>query len=517
MTLDRSTNLERLKSQTIWDLVIVGAGATGASIALDAASRGLSVVLIDRFDFGKGTSSRSTKLVHGGVRYLAQGNISLVRDALHERSLLRKNAPHTVHEMSFLVPCRSWFEKIWYSLGFVVYDWLAGKSGFSRAKRLSADQCADYVPTIAPEMAKHGVLYSDGQFDDAQLLLSIVQTAAEHGAVVCNYVKAINLLKDSSGRITGIQVIDTESDSNPLEPTTIDIQSRCVINATGPFCDELRISDEADTKPMIAPSQGVHIVLDRSFLPGDAAVIVPKTSDGRVIFMIPWLGHTVVGTTDTPIANPVSEPQATEEEIAFLLETSGAYLSKKPTRQDISSVFVGIRPLVKAKAAGTSTSKLSRDHTILISSSGLITITGGKWTTARKMAEDCVDRAIESAGLPKSKCVTKDLPLHGVDDHAKAELVLRDAALGEPLVEGYPLRAVDVVWAARYQMARTVEDVLARRNRLLFLRARDAINAAPLVASILARELGREDAWIDEQLVQFRQLAKSYLPPRTIV
>jgi glycerol-3-phosphate dehydrogenase len=510
MSLDRATSIERLKSQQLWDFVIVGAGATGASVALDAASRGFSVVLLDRHDFGKGTSSRSTKLVHGGVRYLAQGNISLVRDALHERSLLRQNAPHTVHEMSFLVPCKSWFEKLWYSLGFLVYDGLAGKSGFERAKRLNAQQCAQYVPTIAPQMARHGVLYSDGQFDDAQLLLDIVQTASEHGAVVCNYVQATGLIKDSQGRICGVRAIDAEDTANAK---TIELQARCVINATGPFCDELRLLDRPEEKPIIAPSQGVHIVLDESFLPGDAAVIVPKTSDGRVIFMIPWHHHTVIGTTDTPIAKAIDEPKAQDEEIEFLLKTSGQYLSKKPTRSDILSVFVGIRPLVQAKAASKSTSKLSRDHTILISQSGLITITGGKWTTARKMAQDCVDRAMEAAGLPHAQCITKGLALHGSDSVSKTQLAAHDTALGLPIIEGYALRVVDVVWAARYQMARTVEDVLARRTRWLFLRARLAVQAAPLVATILARELGRDDAWIDQQLIAFRELARSYLPP----
>ena len=517
MSLNRSTNLDRLKSSTVWDLVVVGAGATGASIALDAASRGLTVALVDRADFGKGTSSRSTKLVHGGVRYLAQGNIGLVRDALHERSLLRNNAPHTVHEMSFLVPCKSWLEKVWYGLGFVLYDMLAGKSGFAKAKRLNASQCRDYVPTIAPEMARHGVLYSDGQFDDAQLLLNIVQTADEHGAVVSNYVQAESFLKNSDGRITGVRLIDLES-RFPLEKSvgSFDVQARCVINATGPFCDELRVADQPTTKPIIAPSQGVHIVLDHSFLPGDAAVIVPKTSDGRVIFLIPWHGHTVVGTTDTPIERATQEPIATEDEIHFLLETAGAYLSKKPSRSDILSIFVGIRPLVKAKSGGSNTSKLSRDHTILISESGLITITGGKWTTARKMAEDCVDRAIESVGLAKARCITKDLPLHGLDLEGKAELVAQDRSLGLPIVEGYPLKPVDVIWAARFQMARTVEDVLARRDRLLFLRARDAIEAAPTVALILAKELEKGDEWIDQQLIEFRSLAMNYLPSRTM-
>jgi glycerol-3-phosphate dehydrogenase len=416
--------------------------------------------------------------------------------------------------MSFLVPCKSWLEKIWYSLGFVVYDWLAGKSGFAKARRLDAKQCASVVPTIAPEMARHGVLYSDGQFDDARLLLDIVQTAAQHGAVVCNYVRADALLKDSTGKITGVRLIDLEQPIDGSGTESIDVQGRCIINATGPFCDELRLADDSKNAPMIAPSQGVHIVLDRSFLPGDAAVIVPKTSDGRVIFMIPWLGHTVVGTTDTPIAKSVIEPTATHEEIEFLLKTSGDYLSKKPTRDDILSVFVGVRPLVKAKSQGSNTSKLSRDHTILIDRSGLVTITGGKWTTARKMAEDCVDRAIESVGLAHAKCVTKNLKLHGLETNEKANLVAADPAMGRTILEGYPLKVVDVVWAVRHQMARAVEDVLARRDRLLFLRAGRAIEAAPAVAAIIATELGNDDAWIDRQLTQFRELAESYLPPR---
>ena len=518
MGLDRWTSIERLKSQAVWDFVIIGAGATGASVALDAASRGFSVVLLDRHDFGKGTSSRSTKLVHGGVRYLAQGNIRLVRDALHERSLLRQNAPHAVHEMSFLVPCKYRLEKRWDSLGFLVYDGLAGKSGFARAKCLDARQCAVLVPTIAPRMARHGVLYSDGQFDYARLLMDIVQTASEHGAVVCTYVQVADLIKDGGGRVCGVRAIDLEEeqDTKPIDmrtSETLDLQARCVINATGPFCDELRQVDFPEDKPIIAPSQGVHIVLDRSFLPTDSAVIVPKTSDGRVIFMIPWHGHTVVGTTDTPIAKSVDEPTAKDQEIDFLLKTSGEYLSKKPTRSDILSVFVGIRPLVQAKAASAQTSKLSRDHTILISPSGMITIAGGKWTTARKMAQDCVDRAIEESGLPFTKCVTKNLALHGSDAQAKAQLVAKDATLGLPLLQGCPLRVVDVVWAARHQMARTVEDVLARRTRLLFLRAREAVEVSPMVATLLAKELHHNDAWIDQQLVEFRRLAKSYLPP----
>jgi glycerol-3-phosphate dehydrogenase len=503
----RDESIGKLRSQKHWDMLVIGGGATGASIALDAATRGLSVALIERDDFGKGTSSRSTNLVHGGVRYLAQGNISLVREALHERTRLRNNAPHVVHELSFLVPCANRLQQIWYSLGFFVYDWLAGKSGFTRAKRFNAAECLASVPTIAKEQAKYGILYSDGQFDDTRLLLNILQSASERGATVCNYVRATDFIKNTQGKITGVIATDVESASDTAFP----IQATCVINATGAFCDELRSKDSRSNKPMIAPSQGVHIVLSKSFLPGNCAVIVPKTSDGRVIFMIPWHDHTVVGTTDTPIDRPVDEPDARREEIDFLLKTSGEYLSKKPTNADILSVFTGIRPLVRSGAVGN-TSKLSRDHTIEIASSGLVTITGGKWTTARSMAEDCVNR-VQNHFPNAGACATKNLALHGSDRDRIDDLLAQDPALAQQLVPQYPIRDVDVVFAARHEMARSVEDVLARRTRLLFLNARAASLAAPRVAQLLANELKKDDRWVAEQLQLFNETASHFLPP----
>jgi glycerol-3-phosphate dehydrogenase len=503
----RDESIRKIRSQNHWDILVIGGGATGASIALDAATRGLSVALIERDDFGKGTSSRSTKLVHGGVRYLAQGNISLVREALHERTRLRNNAPHVVHELSFLVPCANRLQQIWYSLGFFVYDWLAGKSGFTRAKRFNAAECLVSVPTIAREQAKYGILYSDGQFDDTRLLLNILQSASESGATVCNYVRATDFIKNTQGKITGVIATDVESASD----TTFPIQATCVINATGAFCDELRSKDSRSNKPMIAPSQGVHIVLSKSFLPGNCAVIVPKTSDGRVIFMIPWHDHTVVGTTDTPIDRPVDEPDARREEINFLLKTSGDYLSKKPTDADILSVFTGIRPLVRSGAVGN-TSKLSRDHTIEIASSGLVTITGGKWTTARRMAEDCVNQ-VQNHFPNVGACATKNLALHGSDHDLIDNLLAQDPTLAQQLVPQYAIRDVDVVFAARHEMARSVEDVLARRTRLLFLNARAANIAAPRVAQLLARELKKDDRWVAEQLQLFNETASHFLPP----
>ncbi len=510
--MNRESAVKQLQTTPHWNIVIIGGGATGASIALDAASRGLRVALIERDDFGKGTSSRSTKLVHGGVRYLAQGNVSLVRDALHERTLLRTNAPNVVHELSFLVPCANRLQHLWYAMGFFVYDLLAGKSGFAKARRLNQRQCQQRVPTIAPSKSKFGILYSDGQFDDSRLLIDIVKTAHSLGAVVCNYLEATGLVKDDQGKVVGVRVVQREGSDGP---ESFELIADCVINATGPFCDELRKVNDSATKPMIAPSQGVHIVLDKSFLPGDSAVIVPKTSDGRVIFMIPWLGHTVIGTTDTPIERAVSEPAAREEEIEFLLRTSSEYLSKQPTRSDILSIYTGIRPLVRSGAVGK-TSKLSRDHTIEIATSGLITITGGKWTTARKMAQDCVDQALVSAsmrGVQPVPCSTRTLSLIG-DEGSKITAMLRESPeLAEPLVTGYPYRLVDVIFAARYEMGRSIEDILARRTRLLFLNAAAALKAAPGVARLLAVELNKDTVWIDEQLKQFRETAAHFLPP----
>ena len=350
--MDRARSLHRMEADPdfLWDMVVVGGGATGASVALDAASRGYSVALLERSDFGKGTSSRSTKLVHGGVRYLAQGNISLVREALRERTLLRQNAPHVVHELSFVVPCKNIFEKCWYRIGFFVYDFLAGASGFHRARGLTPSECMKLAPGLSPQKARGGVLYSDGQFDDARLLINILQTATEHGAAVLNYANVESISKDANGKIDGVLVRDLETGiTHPLK-------SRCLVNATGPFVDEVRRLDSTTNEPMVSASQGVHIVLSRDFLRGNTAVIVPKTSDGRVIFLIPWHDHVVVGTTDTPIERPVEEPRALREEIEFLLSTAGQYLIRKPTLADIRSLFTGIRPLVSQKGKGRNTS-----------------------------------------------------------------------------------------------------------------------------------------------------------------
>jgi glycerol-3-phosphate dehydrogenase len=503
-----------------WDFLVIGGGATGVGVAVDAASRGYDVMLLEGDDFGKGTSSRSTKLVHGGVRYLGQGNISLVMEALKERGRLRGNAPHLVHDLAFVVPSYDWWESPFYGLGLKVYNALSGKYKFGPSQILSREETIERLPTIRTEGLRGGVVYHDGQFDDARLLINLAQTAVEQGATLLNYARVTSLTRDGAGFIDGALAIDGETGE------TLHAHAKVVINATGAFCDGVRKLADPSAKPMIAPSQGIHLVFDRSFLPVASAIMVPHTSDGRVMFAIPWHGRTLVGTTDVPLSIVSLEPRATAAEIDFILDTAGRYLTRPPSRSDILSVFAGIRPLVRAGDA-KNTAALSRDHTIHIDGSGLLTIAGGKWTTYRNMAEDCVDQALVLAELPERPCVTESLRIHGHDDDAQRhgdlavygsdasgilDLARSDPALAERLDPALATIAAQVVWAARHEMARTVEDVLSRRSRALILDARAAIRMAPRVAELMAAELGRDEAWRAGQVEAFTRLARGYLP-----
>ena len=516
--MNRQDVIDRLSQPITWDMVIIGGGATGVGIAVDAASRGYAVALVEQHDFGKGTSSRSTKLVHGGVRYLEQGNISLVMEALKERGLLRQNAPHLVTNLAFVVPNYDWWEAPFYGLGLKVYNVLAGKYGFGHSQILSRDETLERLPTIRTEGLLGGVVYYDGQFDDARLLVNLVQTAQEQGAAVANYVEAIAITKGGDGFVDGVLARDAESGRE------LTLRGKVVINAAGPFSDRVRRLAEPDASRLIAPSQGVHLVFPSSFLRGTSAIMVPHTSDGRVMFAIPWHGHTVVGTTDTPIAEPTLEPVALEEEIAFILDTAGRYLDRPPTRADVLSVFVGIRPLVKSGHSRL-TAALSRDHTIHIDASGLLTTTGGKWTTYRHMAEAAVDQAADLARLPERPCVTRTLGIHGFhqsretpgrlslygsDAPAVQALAASDPALSAPLDAELPYTGAEIVWGVREELARTLEDVLARRTRALFLNARAAVRMAPAAAALVARELGKDDAWTRSEVDRFARLARQY-------
>lgn len=481
-----------------WDLVVGGGGATGAGVALDAAARGYSVLLLERSDFGAGTSSRSTKLVHGGVRYLRQGHVGLVLEALRERGRLLRNAPHVVHDLAFVLPCYRRRDVAVYGMGMKAYDLLAAWGGFGRSKVVSAGEVVRRLPTVRSAGLRGGVVYHDGQFDDARLLIDLLRTAAGLGATVLNYAPVIGLTRGVGGAVNGVVFRDAESGAERQAAAKV------VVNAAGPFCDDVRRMADPSAPPLLAASQGSHVVLDRSFLPSADALLIPETPDGRVLFAIPWHGHTLVGTTDVAIPSAPAEPVPTPAEIDFILETAGRYLSRPPRREDVLSTFAGVRPLVQA--VGKSTAALSRDFALRVDAPGLLTITGGKWTTYRSMSEACVDRAAAVCGLPKRKCVTRDLAIAAA---GKAES-------GEVLHTRLPYTTADVVRAVRSEMARTVADVLARRTRALFLNAGAAVEVAPRVADVMARELARDAAWVAEQVRAFEELAKGYRVPSEV-
>ena len=498
-------------------MCIIGGGATGLGVAVDAASRGFSTILLEQYDFSKGTSSRATKLVHGGVRYLQQGNVKLVTEALHERGILRRNAPHLVKNQSFIVPNYKWWEGPFYGIGLKVYDWMAGSLGLGKSRLLSREETLELAPTLDAEGLRGGVLYHDGQFDDARLAIELAKTAAGQGAVMLNYCKVDGLEKEN-GRVSGVSVTDT------LTGKTYSVKAKTVINATGVFTDTILRMDDPDSEPIIAPSQGVHLVLDKEFLPGEAAILVPHTDDGRVLFAVPWHDKIIIGTTDTPVAKAEIEPRALPAEIGFILQQIGRYLKREPRKEDIRSVFAGLRPLVKS--SGKKTAELARDHVVMVAESGLITITGGKWTTYRRMAEDTVDTAITRGGLPQRPCVTSTLSIHGAaeidpadplhfhgtDANAIRELVVEQPRWGEKLHPRLPYILAEIVWAVREELCMTVEDALSRRTRSLLLDARAAIESAGTVAELLAAEMGQDQQWQETQVTAFKAVADGYLP-----
>jgi glycerol-3-phosphate dehydrogenase len=502
----------------VWDVIVVGGGATGLGTALESSSRGYSTLLLEQADFAKGTSSRSTKLAHGGVRYLQQGDVSLVVEALHERGLMMRNAPHLVRNQAFVIPTYDWWGGPFYTVGMKVYDVLAGKLGLGPSKSLSKEETLELIPTVESEGLKGGVIYYDGQFDDARLAINIAQTCADTGGTLINYMKVKGLLK-SDGMVSGVIAEDVETGKEHQ------IRSRVVVNATGVFVDDILKMDDPEARDIVRPSQGVHVVLDKDFLPGESAIMVPKTEDGRVLFVVPWNNKCIVGTTDTPVEKTSLEPRALEEEVAFILEHAARYLSKDPTREDVLSVFAGLRPLVST-GDGKSTSQISRSHSLLVSVTGLVTITGGKWTTYRRMGEDAIDKAALIAGLDERPTKTKDLRIHGwlknvdrqdpmffygSDSVAIRKMISREPELGEMLHDALPINKAQVVWAAQNEMARTVEDFLSRRTRALLLNARASKEMAPEVAKIMARELGKDEKWEKSQIETYQNLANDYL------
>lgn len=496
-----------------WDVIIIGGGATGLGAAVEAASRGHSVLLLEGHDYAKGTSSRSTKLVHGGVRYLAQGNVSLVREALRERGLLRKNAPHLVRDLKFVIPGYEWWSGPFYGIGLKMYDVLAGKLSLGSTKTLNKEAALKLTPTLQPDGLMGGIVYHDGQFDDSRLAITLLKTLEDHGGVALNYAPVVGLIKND-GKVVGVVWRDEETGEKH------EARAKAVVNATGVWVDDIRKMEDPNAKSMLSPSQGVHIVVDKKFLPGDSAIMIPRTDDGRVLFAVPWHDHVVIGTTDTAVPKADFEPRALEDEIEFILRTAGRYMSPAPTRADVQSVYAGLRPLVKP-ADDADTKAISRDHTIVISDGGLITVTGGKWTTYRRMGEDTINRAEKQGGLPERLTVTPGLHLHGWSeeerlDHWKvygndAPKIQQLEGADKQLHPALPYTEAEIRWGIRDEQARTLEDLLARRTRALLLNAKASEEIAPRVAEILAEELGKDAAWKDAQLATYKALADGYM------
>ncbi len=516
----RSTLINRLESSQTWDVIIIGGGATGLGVALDSATRGYKTLLLEQVDFAKGTSSRSTKLVHGGVRYLAQGNIGLVREALFERGLLMKNAPHLVNDLVFIVPAYSFFDSLLYTIGLKFYDILAGKLSFGKSLKINKKETTLRLGTLKPYKLRGGIVYHDGQFDDSRLAINLAQTCIENGGIALNHFKVTGLTKNNLGNITGVQAKDMQTNKH------YKLDAKVVINATGVFADDILFMDNPDARKTIRPSQGIHLVLDKSFMPGPDALMIPKTDDGRVLFIVPWQNKLIVGTTDTLVDEHSLEPKALDDEIEFILSTANRYLMKKVTRKDVLSIFAGLRPLAAPTGTNEKTKEISRSHKIFVSDSGLISIIGGKWTTFRRMAQDTIDKSIALGYLTKKSCRTKDLMIHGAmiqnnhkthlavygsDQEGLQSLIDTNPVLGEKLHPKYEFLKAEVVWSVRNEMARTLDDVLARRVRILFHDAQAAIDVAPVAAEIMAKELNQDKLWMKDQIDSFNLIAKKYI------
>lgn len=520
LIMNRDTSIALLNQNTItWDVIIIGGGATGLGIALDATLRGYQTLLLEQADFTKGTSSRSTKLVHGGVRYLAQGNISLVFEALHERGLLFKNAPHLTQNLSFIIPSYRVWGGYFYTLGLKIYDLLAGRLSLGHSTFIPAKEVHEHLPNLKTQHLKNGTMYHDGQFDDTRLGINLAQTSVENGAHLLNYMPVTGLEKDEKGQIHRVLATDLETGKR------YSLKTKAAINATGVFADSILNMDEREKKPFIMASQGTHLVFDSKFFPSDYALMIPKTSDGRVLFAIPWYNKVVVGTTDTIVEQESLEPRALQQEVDFILNNLNRYLIKPVTKADVLSVFSGLRPLARPEKEQLKTKEISRSHKIIVSESGLVTIIGGKWTTYRRMAEDTLDRIIKMGILAPRKCRTADFKIHGyslnkdpknplqrygTDAEGILKLVEENPQWGEKLHPDYPFIKAEVIWAVRYEMARKVEDILARRLRMLFLDARTAVVIAPEVARLIANERDKNDTWIQEEIRSFGVLARGY-------
>lgn len=514
--MNRSQQIQQLKSTHHWDIIIIGGGATGLGAAVDAAARGYKTLLVEQYDFGKGTSSRSTKLIHGGVRYLQQGNIRLVRDALKERGLLLKNAPHLAHRLKLVMPSYRWYETLYYGLGLKVYNFLSGKLSLGKSEMLSIKRTQEYIKGLDGKRLSGGVAYYDGQFDDARLCVTLALTAADVGGTILNYAKVVNLIREND-KVKGVVIHDT------INNETFEARSTIVVNATGVFVDEVLKMDDDGLEKAISPSQGIHIVVDKQFFPGEQALFIPRTDDGRVLFAVPFHDKVIIGTTDTSVEQASIEPVAKEEEVEFVINHFNRYVHTGLQRSDVKSVFAGLRPLIKIPGQ-KKTAVLPRDHTIWESKGGMINISGGKWTTYRKMAQEVILKSHYAGGLAYTRCQTETMKLHGwikkpdYDDplhyygsDAAAIRYLQHQGYSQTIHPNLHYTIAEVMWAVGNEMAMTVEDVLSRRTRTLILDAKAAIEAAPLVADIMMKEMNKDEAWKQQQLNDFYKVAEGYV------
>ena len=516
MSFDRSQQLQQLDENKLWDVLVIGGGATGLGIALEATTRGYKTLLLEQADFAKGTSSRSTKLVHGGVRYLSQGDVKLVREATVERGLLYRNAPHLVKNQQFIIPVYSHFDQWFYTIGLKMYDWISGRLSLGSSGSISRQETLKRLPGIEPDKLVGGVVYHDGQFDDSRLAINLFQTIIQNGGTAINYCKVTGLIK-TDGKVSGVKALEVEAGKEYL------LKAKTVINATGVFVDDILKMDERGKPNTICVSQGVHVVIDKKFYTSASGLMIPKTSDGRVLFAVPWHNKVIIGTTDTPVEQPSLEPKALEKEISFILETAGIYLQHKPTRADVLSVYAGLRPLAAPQGESKKTKEISRSHKIISSPSGLYTILGGKWTTYRKMGEDMIDE-IEKKSGQKSTSITGTLKIYGYCQEvdfkdpfyfygSDAFDIRTDVALHPEgwISKKLQVHGQQVLWAVTNEMARTVEDVLSRRTRALLLDAEESIRMAPAVAAIMAEYFKYDEKWVSDQVEAYTHLAKNYL------
>lgn len=501
----------------VFDVIVIGGGATGLGVAVEAITRGYSTLLLEAYDYGKGTSSKSTKLVHGGIRYLANFDFALVKEGLEERYYFLNNAPHLAKKQSYLIPFHNLFERFKYSVGIALYDAFAKDKKIGKSQFLSHDQLLSQAPQINPAGMSGGAIYYDGVFDDTRMLVTLLRTFEAQGGMVLNYHPVTDFLYQNN-KISGVKAFDS------LQGRVLEFTAKTVINATGTLTDVLlNKAEPQQAHQTVSAAQGTHLVFDKAIFDSPHCLVIPETSDGRILFVLPWHDKIIVGTTDVAVDQPSIEPIAQSAEIDFILETLNRYTKAPVTKAQVKSVFCGQRPLVRDPTQ-KSTKKISRRHEILETDNGLISIVGGKWTIYRRMGEDTINYAVRKNYLPASQSVTRDFKLFGhtasIDQShlavygSQAEKILaiqKQTGNFDKIHPDLPYLQAEIIYQVREEQAKTVEDVLARRTRAVLLDAKAAKQAAPLVAKLMATELGHDEAWVAQQVESFERFVRAYI------